>query len=53
MQHDGNAMFQDPFLYHGVIYGKGFLTTDCSTLHPFNEVILHHNNIIVAIFESF
>ena len=46
-------MFQDPVLNHGVSYGKGFLTTNCSPLHPFSEVVLHENNIIVTVLSHF
>ncbi len=53
MESDWGAMFQDPVLNHSVNYGKGFLTTDCSTLHPFSEVVLHDNDIIVAILSNF
>ncbi len=33
--------------------GKGFITTDCSTLNPFSEVVLHYNDIIVAVWSRF
>ncbi len=46
-------MFQDPILNHSFGYGKGFLTPDCSTLHPFGEVVLHDNYIIVAVLSHF
>ena len=53
MESDWSAVFQDPILNHSVSYGKGFLTTDCLTLHPFSEVVLHDNDIIVAILSRF
>ncbi len=46
-------MFQESLLDHGISHGKGFLTTDCSTLHPFSEVVLHDNDTIVAILSRF
>ncbi len=49
MEGDWGAVFQDPILNHSVSYSKGFLTTDCSSLHPFGEVILHDNEVIVAV----
>ncbi len=42
-------MFQDPFLNYGIGHCEGFLTADCSTLHPLGEVVLHDNDIIVAV----
>ncbi len=53
MEGDWGAVFQDPILSHSVSYGKGFLTTDCSTLRPFNEVVLHDKDIIVAVLSRF
>ncbi len=46
-------MFQDPVLNHSVSYGKGFLATACSTLHPSSEVVLHDNVIIIAVLSRF
>ncbi len=53
VESDWGAMFQDPVLNHSVSYGKDFLTADCSTLHPFGEVVLHDNDIIVAVLSCF
>ncbi len=46
-------MFQNPILNDSLSYGKGFLTTDCATLYPFSEVVLHDNDILVAVFSRF
>ncbi len=53
MESDGSAVFQDPILNYSVSYGKGFLTTDCSAIHPLGEVVLHDNDIIVAVLSHF
>ncbi len=53
MESDWSAVFQDPILNHSVSYGEGFLTTDCSALHLFGEVVLRDNDIIVAVLSRF
>ncbi len=46
-------MFQYTVLDYGVIHCEGFLAADCSTLCPLGEVILHDNDIIIAILGRF
>ncbi len=53
MESDWGAVLQDAVLNHSFSYGKGFLTADCSNLHPFSEVVLHDNDIIIAILSRF
>ncbi len=53
MEGDWGAVFQDPILNHSISCGKGFLTTDCSTLYPFGEVVLHDNDVNAAVLSRF
>ncbi len=42
-------MFENPVLNNSINHSYGFFATDCPTLHTLGEVVLHDNNIIIAV----
>ncbi len=53
VQRDRGNMLQDPILNYGMSHSDGFFATDCSTLHPLGEVVLHGNDVFIAVMGRF
>ncbi len=45
-------MFHDPLLNNGIGHSKLF-ATNCTVLHPFDDMVLHSSNLFIAILGFF